>query len=114
MQRTNFKMEYSDITMIKGDTVAFNAQVFDADGEPVTIDSAYFTCKKKPASTEIIFQKSFGDGISQTDGYINVRIAPEDTREVEAGNYFYDFQIGSGQDIFTILIGSLIIEQDVT
>ena len=114
MQRTNFKMEYSNITMIKGDTVAFNVEVFDENEEPVTIDSAFFTCKKKPASSEKVFQKSLGYGITQSEGLISVRIAPEDTNEVEAGQYFYDFQIGSGDDIYTVLIGMLTIEQNVT
>ena len=113
MQRTTFKMEYENITMTKGDTVAFNAQVFDDNNDPLTVDTASFTVKKR-LTGEQIFQKSIGDGISQSDGLMSVRIAPEDTREIDEGIYFYDFCIGLGQDIFTILKGSFTVEWDAT
>lgn len=112
--RTNFQMEYQNITMIKGDTLAFNVEVFDENYEPIAIDSAHFTCKERPSQAESVFQKSIGNGISQSDGIITVRVAPEDTREVDEGRYFYDMEIGVGDDIYTIMIGILTIEQDVT
>lgn len=111
--RTNFQMEYQNITMIRGDTLAFNAQVFDQDGEPITVDSAYFTCKKA-ISNENVFQKALNNGIYQEDGMMSVRVAPEDTREVDEGRYYYDFQIGVNNDVYTILIGMLSIEQDIS
>lgn len=113
MQRTNFKMENSNITMVKGNSVSFNIQVMDGDKEPITIDSAFFTCKKDPAGLITIFEKTLGDGITQSDGLITVRISPEDTSEAEAGRYYYEFRIGTGDDVFTILIGMLDIEQNV-
>lgn len=112
--RTNFKYEKENITMIKGDTVSFNVEIFDQNGEPVEVDSAFFTCKKIATGSEIEFQKSLGNGISQTDMLMTVRIAPGDTRELNAGEYFYDFVIGVGDDVFTIKNGILTIEQDVT
>ena len=113
MQRTNFKMEYENITMTRGDTVAFNCQIFDENGNPLEVTAAYFTCKKR-LTGEQIFRKSIGDGISQSDGMLTVRVAPEDTREVDEGIYFYDFQILIGQDVFTIKKGSFTIEWDAT
>lgn len=112
--RTNFQMQNQNITMIKGDTLAFNVQVFNEDGEPMTVDSAHFTCKKLPSQSESTFQKSLDDGITQSDGLISVRVAPEDTREIDAGEYFYDMEIGIETDVYTIMIGVLSIEQDVT
>ena len=114
VQRTNFKMEYENITMTRGDTVTFNIQVFDENGDPVTIDSCFFTCKKRASSTETVFQKSLGHGITQSDGLITVRIAPEDTREVDEGEYFYDCQLGVANDKYTIKKGVLTIEWDAT
>jgi len=113
MMRTNFLMQNQNITMVKGDTLSFNVQVFDDAGEPMTVDSAFMTCKKMPTKTDIVFQKSLEDGISQEQGMMIVRVAPEDTKEADAGKYFYDFQIGVGDDIFTIMIGILSLEQDV-
>ena len=112
--RTNFQMENQNITMVRGDTLAFNVEVLDEDGNAVTVDSADMTCKKQATEGENIFHKSLGAGITQSDGLLSVRVAPNDTKEVDAGRYFYDMCIGVGNDIFTIMRGVLSIEQDVT
>ena len=104
MNRTNFKMENENITMVRGDTLSFNAEILDDEGNAVTVDSAHFTCKKRAEGDENVFHKSLGAGINQSDGLITVRVAPEDTREIDAGRYFYDFQIGIDDDIYTINI----------
>lgn len=112
--RTNFQMEYENITMVRGDTLAFNVEITDEMGNSINADSAQMTCKKNPQGSETVFHKTLGAGINQNDGLLTVRVAPADTKEVDAGLYFYDFQIGVGQDIYTIMIGTLTIEQDVT
>ena len=111
--RTNFQFQDQNITMVRGDTVAFNVQILDQNQNPVTVDSAFLTCKKA-TNSGTIFQLYLAHGITQSDGMIYVRIAPEDTRDVDEGNYFYDFQIGVGEDVYTIMIGMLTIEQDVS
>ena len=85
----------------------------DKEGNPITADSAFFTCKKAIVN-EIVFQKSLNSGISQSDGLMCVRVAPEDTADIDQGRYYYDFQIGVGNDVFTIMIGMLSIEQDIS
>ena len=83
-------------------------------GEIIEIDSAYFTCKKLATDDVNVFKKALGAGITQDEVGLTVRVAPEDTRNVSAGQYFYDMQIDIGEDIFTILKGVLEIEQDVS
>lgn len=112
--RTNFKMENENITMTRGDTIAFNAEVLDDKGNVVLVDSADFTCKKRVVEEGNIFHKTLGAGIQQSDGLLTVRIAPEDTQEVDAGRYFYDFCLGIENDKYTVMKGVLTIEQDVT
>lgn len=112
--RTNFRMEYENITMIKGDTLSFNVEVFDQDGAPLTVDTAFFTCKKNINGSAKVFQKSLNSGITYEDDLLVVRVAPSDTENIEAGRYFYDLQLGVGSDIYTPMIGVLTIEQDVT
>ena len=112
--RTNFQMEYQNILMVRGDTLAFNVEVTDQDGNVIEVDSAHMVCKKDPLGETAVFDKYLGEGIVQENNLLTVRVAPEDTKDVDAGRYFYDFQIGVGDDIFTILIGVLTIEQDVT
>lgn len=112
--RTNFQFQNQNITMVKGDTLAFNVEVFDEAGQPITVDSAFMTCKEIPTGEDFIFQKTLSDGITQSDGIMVVRVAPNDTKEIDAGEYFYDLQIGVGQDVFTIMIGTLSLMQNVT
>ena len=112
--RTNFKMEDKNITMTKGDTLSFNVIVTDQNGNAITVDSADFTCKKLATDEVNVFHKSLDAGISQDDAVLTVRVAPEDTKNVDAGRYSYDCQIGKNGDVFTILKGILTIEQDVT
>lgn len=102
----------TNLSMVRGDTLAFGLEF---QGLTEDLDSAYFTCKANDTLTEYVFQKSLGDGIEKvTTGKYRVRVAPEDTAEVEAKEYRYDLQIGINEDVYTILKGVLEIEQNVT
>ena len=111
-------MEKTNLEMVRGDTLSFAFEV-EYDEALQKLDSAYFTCKENYDDDTPIFQKSLGHGITlakQEDGklYYVVRVAPEDTVNVEPGHYYYDLQIGINGDVFSILIGSLKIHNDVT
>ena len=113
--RSNFKMENQNITMTKGDTLSFGVECKNQDGAPIVFDTAYFTCKKNPSNTGNLFRKSLGNGITyNNDGAYVVRVAPEDTAQAEIGRYYYDLEVGVGNDVFTILKGILEIEQDLS
>ena len=114
--RTNFRMEDSKfITMIKGDTLSFSVEIEDQDGNPLDVDSAFFTCKKNIKDDAFLFQRAIGNGITRTEaGKYTVRVRPDETASAEAGKYFYDFQVGKNGDVFTILKGILELVQDVT
>lgn len=101
----------TNIQMVRGDTLAFGMEI---EGLGTNLDSCYFTCKKS-FQGDVVFQKSLSDGVSKvSDGVYRIRVAPEDTFNVEAGNYYYDFQIGVNSDVFTLLRGILMIQNDVT
>ena len=102
-----------NLTMVRGDTLSFDLVLSDLDGSTVT--SIFFTAKKKATDETPVFQKSLGDGISLLEGSTyRVRVAPEDTAGVAAGKYAYDLQIGVLSDIYTVLMGTLQVIQDVT
>ena len=108
-------MANQNITMVRGDTLSFG---FEIEGITQELDTAYFTCKKD-LSNNPVFQKSLTDGISVVETGENsisyrVRVAPEDTANLEIGVYNYDLEIGLNSDIYTILLGSLKIQGDVT
>jgi hypothetical protein len=102
-----------DIELTRGDTLAFDVTISEI--EDVTIESMYFSVKRKPSDDTYIFQKSIGNGITFIEELkYRVRIAPEDTCDLVAGKYAYDLQIGLGGDIYTPLMGTLKLNWDVT
>ena len=109
-------MNNNNMFMVRGDTFRFSVEI---EGLQENLTSAYFSCKKNYEDTEYIFQKSIGVGITkvkntETGIIYEVVVAPEDTENVECGNYFYDLQIELNGDNFTPLNAILKIEKDVT
>lgn len=101
-----------NLTMIRGDTLAFT---FEVEGLQEDLGSCYFSCKKTIDDENYTFQKSLENGITKVEtGKYKVRIAPSDTHNLELGNYIYDLQIGIGEDIYTIMLGPLSIEKEIT
>lgn len=106
-----------NITNFRGDTYSLGLKVEEID-QP--LDNIYFTCRDSlNDDSTVLFQKSLGDGITLVDDTddvysYNVRVAPEDTRNIQAGIYYYDLQVNINDDVFTIMAGKFIIEQDRT
>lgn len=104
--------------LIRGDTFSFAFEV-EFDEAPQKLEKADFTCKTNFDDDDVVFHKEIDKGInfSKQDGtklYYIVRVAPEDTKDLEAGMYYYDLSIELNGDVFTILNGALKIEEDVT
>lgn len=99
-------------SMVRGDTLSFGAELNGLDQD---LDSAYFTCKESYDDVIPVFQKSIGNGITKvsTDKYI-VRVAPADTEDLVAGEYYYDFEVNVNGDRFTLLEGVINIKPDTT
>ena len=111
-------MEKTNLEMIKGDTLSFSVEI-EFDDKPQKLEKAFFTCKKNLDDGDIVFQKTLVDGISfrkqeRNKTYYVVRIVPKDTKDIEAGNYFYDMQIEFNGDVFTILTGALKVRYGIT
>lgn len=109
-------MNNNNLFMVRGDTFRFSVEI---EGLQQDLTEAYFSCKKNYEDLDYIFQKSIGNGITkkqttETSIIYEVVIAPEDTQNVECGNYFYDLQMAVGTDVFTPLNAILKIENDVT
>lgn len=109
----------NDIRHIKGDTYSCAMVIEDFD-QPM--DSVYFTCRDgQNDDSEILFEAGLDDGISiveydehkQIRKYA-IRIAPSKTKDLQVGTYYYDLQVGINDDIFTIMRGKFIIEQEET
>lgn len=104
-------MNYTNFSMVRGDTFAFG---FEVEGG-AELEAAFFSVKKNKSDSEYAVQKSLGAGIYAAEpGKYGVRVAPEDTRDLEPGFYYYDLQIQIGLDVFTVLIGEIEIVEEVT
>lgn len=100
------------IDMVRGDSLSFGLE-FEGLGQD--LDSADFTVKKDESDDTVLIHKDLTDGISKrADSEYIVRLAPEDTADLDAGYYHFDCQIGVNGDIFTIMLGILVLEQGVT
>ena len=99
------------LTMTRGDTATIGMKIEDLNQD---LDTAFFTVRAG-FDSGISFQKSLSDGITKIEtGVYLVRIAPDDTKEMDAGEYYYDLEIGVNGDVFTVLRGIIVIEHDVT
>lgn len=108
-----------EITMIKGDTLAFDFQVQGLGGATPT--SIAFTCRENPESEAYYFQSALDNGITldnydtETDtATYSVRVRPDKTEELSAGRYYYDLQMKVNGDTLTLMKGRLNIDWDVT
>ena len=109
----------NDIRHVKGDTLSHPIVV---EGLGQDLDGVYFTCRESlNDDSELIFQKSLNNGITylyydeetDTRTYI-VRIAPADTKDLQSGTYYYDEKIVVNGDMFSIMKGRFILEQNAT
>lgn len=103
--------------MVKGDTMAFGVEI-EFDESPQALEEVYFSCKSIN-DEKTLFKKALNDGISlvKTEGnkmYYRVRIAPQDTKNLEIGRYHYDLEIRTNGDVYTILRGILNIVKEIT
>lgn len=107
----------NNIVHTKGDTFSCGFTVEDLGQD---IETAKFTCRDSlNDNSNVLFQKTLNDGITlvETDAEKDikkyaVRVAPNDTKNLQAGTYYYDLEIGVNNDIFTIMKGRFVLEQD--
>ena len=107
----------NDIRHVKGDTFQSAVTVENLGQD---LESSYFTCRDSlNDNSKILFEKSLNNGITLVEydeendiRKYAVRINPDDTKDLQSGTYFYDLQISVNSDIFTIMKGKFIIEQD--
>ena len=105
-------METVKWTMVRGDTLAFIVQV---EGEESELDTVTFSCKTDASSSDYVFKKTIGSGVTEIEaGKYRVRVAPEDTKYIDAGTYAIDLEIGVNGDVATPILGTLKVIEDVT
>lgn len=102
--------------IIRGDTKSYKFQRKDAEGHAITqkADKIYFTVKKNNQVLEPIFQKTIDDMTFDNDGTYHFTIEPEDTNNLEYGNYYYDIERIYEGNKKTISRGQFKVDYEIT
>lgn len=83
-----FKVDNNNISIIRGDSGAFNVAITDTDGNAVELtdgDVLTFTIRRTPRSPNIFLQKVIVGG--------ELDIKPADTEGLAFGAYVYDVEL---------------------
>ena len=105
------------IRHVKGDTFSCGLIVENLGQD---LDALSFTCRDSlNDNSTVLFKSKLGDGVSlvEYDAGTDVRkyairVAPEKTKDLQSGTYYYDEEARVNGDVFTIMKGKFIIEQD--
>lgn len=81
--------------MTRGDSGYFYFQRLDDNGDPITVkaDHCWFTVKTNDMQKEPVIQKTIEDMTFDDDGTYHITILPEDTNELQYGEYIYDIEV---------------------
>lgn len=113
MNRGNsmLKVMGSDIHVTRGDSAFFVIEIFMQDGQKykrVEGDSLVFTVKKSYNAVHEYIEKPISG--------LELSLLPEDTRDLDYGNYWYDIQLTTPEnDVYTVVGPSrFILREEVT
>jgi len=104
----------------RGDTIPFNFNFKDMNGDPIDITNMTltFSMKEDPDDDTFILQESitFPDIQDSRDGIGSMKILPDKTETLEPDvSYYYDFQLKTtSNDIFTVGAGKVKVLYDIT
>ena len=105
-----------NIDIIRGDTVNIQFEVSSDTALDLSSDDFEITFSLKRSATDnaYVFQKDKTAVTSPADNAFILRVAPEDTVNLIPGYYYYDLQLNIGTDVYTIAIGKIHLEIDIT
>ena len=105
-----------NLDIIRGDTVNIQFEVESDTVLDLMSDDFKITFSLKRSATDnaYVFQKDKTAVTSPADNVFILRVAPEDTVNLIPGYYYYDLQLNIGTDVYTIAIGKIHLEIDVT
>lgn len=107
----------NNIRHVKGDTFSCALVVEDLGQD---LDEVLFTCKDSANdNAETLFQCKLNDGISLVEYDAEndirkyaIRVSPEKTIGLQSGTYYYSEEVQVNSDVFTIMRGRFVLEQD--
>lgn len=111
------------IAMPRGDIKLVRFLINDPGGETSQLDftEVYFTVKKTAKDREYKFQKRLSAGgiVRLAAGDYQVKIEPDDTKEMSYGNYLFDIQLvyidSEGvKQLQETFVGDFVLTEEIT
>ena len=107
----------NNIRHVIGDTFSCGLVVEDLGQD---LDEVLFTCKENGNdNAETLFQCKLNDGITLVEYDAEkdirkyaIRVSPEKTINLQSGTYYYSEEVIVNNDVFTIMRGRFVLEQD--
>ena len=105
-----------NIDTIRGDTLNIQFEIEADTVLDLEDDDFQITFSLKQAATDnaYVFQKDKTAVVSPSPNVFILRVAPDDTVNLVPGYYYYDIQLNIADDVYTIAIGKLHLEIDIT
>lgn len=105
-----------NIDTIRGDTLNIQFEIGADTVLDLEDDDFQITFSLKQAATDnaYVFQKDKTAVVSPSPNVFILRVAPDDTVNLVPGYYYYDIQLNIADDVYTIAIGKLHLEIDIT
>ena len=104
--------------MPRGDIKLVRFLINDPDGSTSDVDftEIHFTVKKTTKDKAFFFQKKLSSGgITKLDnGDYQVKVEPEDTRNMNYGNYKFDIQFTYEDQLKETFCGDFVLTDEVT
>ena len=102
--------------IIRGDSKTFTFQRKDKDKNVITEkpDKMYLTIKQNEYEKQALIQKTFDNGIRFENDTYYVEFKPEDTDNLNFGEYVYDIETINSDIVKTIKKDTFVIESEVT
>lgn len=110
------RSDIMNIDAIRGDTLTIYFEI-ESDQVLALSDDNFkitFSLKQSATASGYVFQKDKTAVTELGENKFKIRIAPEDTTNLVPGFYFYDIQLDIYDDVFTIALGKLHLEIDIT
>lgn len=105
-----------ELSMVRGRTANFGIRLRDAEGEPLRLTEGQeiiFGMATPTRPDDTLLEKKIPAGTGE--GYFILSLAPEDTANLNPGNYLYDISLKGQGEFFTIIeANAFTLRQDIT
>lgn len=102
--------------LIRGDTFAFRFKILSKDNQVIPeedIKELYITFKKNANLEQILFQKKLSE-VTFTDEYYHVIFKPEDTEKLPYGDYVFDIEVTTNNEVRKTKVCEIKLTEEVT